>query len=774
MSKVHEIQPRVVPGGKGPTPVNPPPALPLADPQGPQTSGPGGGFALGNYLQILLRRRWLILALTAVVVGVTTVQVYTMTPLYTAQATLQVESAKKILPYEDIGSSVGALSTEDLNTQIRRFKSWRITEKVAENLELSTHPAFVQPIRKGFFIDLGGRLKTAIQGRNPFGRKREAAGVGRVARTIASGVSITPVRGTRLLTVRYSAPDATVAADVTNALADEFILQNMASKYEATLKASEYLEKQLADLEGRIEDSQADVIDYARDKRLPIDSGQSAQQQQLSELIRRRAEAEAAMLDARARYQALRDASVAELPDNAKSDDLRSLERRLSQRRQELTARLGRYGPEWPAVRELRAEVADLEREFVARRGEAAEAARGELQLAQNLYWALDAQVRGQQAELADLDEAAIEFEMLKREADTNKQLYQGVLQRLREAGVAAGMQSNDITLVEPAKRPGSPRSPDKTRSILVSLALGLALGIASALTIEMLDNSVKNVDDITEQLGLPLLGVVPDIQARRLRPKGPFSRRAKLPQDRSPMLAYGEDSRMARRVQESYRAVRTSLLLSRAGREPRLILVTSALPAEGKSTTAANLAIALAQNNAATVLVDLDMRRPSLAPMFGCRNDLGISAFLAGNSDLTTQIHPTRFENLSIIPAGPIPPNPAELVGSERLRQGLEILRANYEFIVLDSPPALELSDSVILSRAAEGVVLVARAEETPKRALAQVHHRFSAAGVAVLGVILNGADARTSAYGYGYGYGYKAYDAYYGDPPSDRTTSA
>jgi receptor protein-tyrosine kinase len=297
-----------------------------------------------------------------------------------------------------------------------------------------------------------------------------------------------------------------------------------------------------------------------------------------------------------------------------------------------------------------------------------------------------------------------------------------------------------------------------------IALFLGLVLGVGAVFAAESLDNTVKTTEDVTA-LGLPALGFVPTLAAGQAqRTKRLLT--SSLPRDseRRPVLAYSEARRFQARDWEAYRSIRTSILLSHSDKPPQAILVTSALPAEGKTTTASNIALALAQTGARTVLIDLDLRRPSLGPLFGIVGGQGMSTYLSGNSDLLPLVKETVFPSLWVVPSGPSAPNPAELVGSERMRVGIDELRRHFDKIVIDTPPSLELTDARVVSPHADGVILVTRSGKTPKEALRRLHERFTSVGATVLGALLNDVDFSSSSYGEYY---HRYYGDYYGKTP-------
>jgi capsular exopolysaccharide synthesis family protein len=362
-----------------------------------------------------------------------------------------------------------------------------------------------------------------------------------------------------------------------------------------------------------------------------------------------------------------------------------------------------------------------------------------------------------QKTEVNQMSERMVQYSILKRDAEANKALYDGLLTKLKEAGISAGLRSSNIRVVDPAMVPTYPARPAKTRNIALSFVIGLVGGIGLALLREYMDNTVKSPDDIEALVRLPSLAVVPAFsETNGDRP------RSKLLKGAS---SNGHDKRIElvaqhlpkSQMSEAFRALRTSLLLSQADHPPQVILVTSALPREGKTTAAANLAVTLAQLGDRTLLIDADLRKPGIGRLLslGSGKYAGLSSFLAGVSslDLVTIQHPA-IPNLSAIPTGPLPPNPADLLSSHKLDDAIAELRTKFKFIVIDSPPIMAATDAVILSVKADGVLLVVRSGETPKEAFTRTRDLLTSVKAHLLGVVLNAVDSTAPDYYYSYRY--------------------
>jgi capsular exopolysaccharide synthesis family protein len=398
---------------------------------------------------------------------------------------------------------------------------------------------------------------------------------------------------------------------------------------------------------------------------------------------------------------------------------------------------------------------------------------RAALQLEELRSKALDQQ----KADTNVMSEKMVQYNILRREAEANKALYEGLLTKLKEAGISAGLRSSNVRIIDPAMIPSTPARPAKARNIALAFLVGLVGGIGLALLREYLDNTVKTPDDVETLARLPSLAVVPAFgDGASTKKRGGLL---------SGASSNGHDKRIElvaqhlpkSQVAEAFRALRTALLLSQPDHPPQVILVTSALPREGKTTAAANLAVTLAQLGDKTVLIDADLRKPGIGRLLnlGTGKYAGLSSYLAGVSslDLVTVPHPA-IPNLAAIPTGPLPPNPADLLSSHRLTDAIAELRTKYKFIVIDSPPVMAATDAVILSVQADGVLLVVRSGETPKEAFTRTRDLLTSVKSHLLGVVLNAVDA--SAPDYYYSYRYYPYSYGYGpqealDPLSEES---
>lgn len=707
-------------------------------------------LSLQTFLRLVLRRRWLILATAVTVTLLAIVQIFTTTSLYTSTATVQIDPEDpNILPYEEISTSTSAQRSTQayLDTQAQNLQTRSLARRVVRKLELADDPVFNMPTSGGLLKDrFWGTIGTVLSWFSPATKSAGVDGVdeeGLVDRVRVS-LAVRTVRGTRLLKVSYSSHDPQLSSRVLTAFLEEFIEQHLEDKYEATAKASGFLYRELQDLKVAVEKSEESLIAYARGNDVTdSDERASIHQQKLSDLSNELTKVEAELISKTALYEAVRNASVNHFPEALEDGPLRELRQRASELERQYAALSQRYGPEWPEVKRTTLEREEVERQLAAARRQAIEQAKYDYEVTRNRAAGLRQALAEQRQVVDQLNERSIQYNILKREVETNKELYEGLLQRLKEAGVAAGLRSSNIRVVDDPTLPRGASSPRRLRGMARAILLGIGLGLGLAFLLETFDNTLKSTDDVAQHVGLPALGVIPTFE-------------------NGTGLAALEDEANSRSL-EAYRSLRTSILLSHSGQPPQTILVSSALPGEGKTTTVTNTARVLAQTGARTLMIDLDLRRPSLGKQFRISRRTGMSTFLSGNSDLSSQIRETPVPNLYMVGAGPKAPNPAELIGSQRMTTGLKLLREHFTYIVIDSPPLLEITDALVAARQVDGVLIVAQGGRTPHEAVRKAGERLRFVGAKVLGVVLNNVNVRQLGYGYGYAGYYSEYDEYY-----------
>ena len=721
-----------------------------------------------DYLLVLRKHQWLIMFFLLAVVSIVTIATVRMKPVYEATARIEVDRENaNAIRFADSENFDAYADLEDyIVTQSKILQS--------ETLGMLTVKSMGLDRMAEFGGDPGKPAKAAPSGGEPSLVRPPALG------GFLGGLSVRRVPNTRLLDVTFEATDPSLAARIVNAHLNNYIEQNFRSKYEAATQASNWLTGQLNEMKIKVENAEDARLAYERENQIwTIDEKNDISTQKLGDLNKQLTEAEAERINKEAVYQLAQSGnydSIAAVRDSLVIQDILKQQTTLTS---QYADAVNQYGPKYPKVMRIQAQIKDLDQLITREKvniGNQVEADyRGARQRELLLQRALDQQ----KTETNATAEKLVQYNILKREAEANKQLYDGMLQKLKEAGISAGLRSSNIRIVDPALIPSWPSRPNKARNVMLSVLVGLIGGIGLALLREYLDNTVKTPDDIETLAHLPSLAVVPALSNSGGKRGGRFSKLLRSPviaskEGRAELISHNmPQSQMS----EAFRALRTSLLLSQADHPPQVILMTSALPREGKTTAAVNLAVTLAQLGDKTLLVDADLRKPGINRALSLVDGkhAGLSSYLAGVSslDLITVPHPA-ITNLAAIPTGPIPPNPADLLSSRRLTELIAELRTRYKFVVIDSPPIMAATDAVILSVLVDGVLMVVRSGETPKEAFIRTRDLLASVKCHMLGVVLNAVDASSPDYYYSYRYYPYSYGGYGREEDSRKTRKA
>jgi succinoglycan biosynthesis transport protein ExoP len=721
-----------------------------------------------DYLLVLRKHQWLITFFLLAIVSIVTIATFRMQPIYEATARVEIdrENANAIRftdseqydMYEDMENYI--------TTQSKILTSETLAMLTVKSMGLDRLPQFGG--------EPGKPAKAPAPGSDVSLQRPRALGA------FLGSLSVKRVPSSRLLDVTFEATDPALAARVVNAHLNNFIEQNFRSRFEAATQASNWLAGQLNEMKIKVENAEDARLAYERNNQIwTIDEKNDISTQKLADLNKQVTDAQADRINKEAVYQLAQSGNydaIAAVRDSQVIQDILKQQTTLTAQYADAVTQ---YGPKFPKVVRIQAQLKDLD-QLVTREktniGNQVEADyRGARQRELLLQQALDQQKQ----ETNQTAEKLVQYNILNREAEANKQLYDGMLQKLKEAGISAGLRSSNIRIVDPALIPNGPSRPNKTRNIFLSILVGLIGGVGLALLREYLDNTVKTPDDIERLARLPSLAVVPALSNSSGKRNGRFSKLLKTPviaakEGRAELISHNmPQSQMS----EAFRALRTSLLLSQADHPPQVILMTSALPREGKTTAAVNLAVTLAQLGDKTLLVDADLRKPGINRALSLVDGkhAGLSSYLAGVSslDLITVPHPA-ITNLAAIPTGPIPPNPADLLSSRRLTELIAELRTRYKFVVIDSPPIMAATDAVILSVLVDGVLMVVRSGETPKEAFTRTRDLLAGVKCHMLGVVLNAVDASSPDYYYSYRYYPYSYGGYGREEDSKKSRKA
>jgi polysaccharide biosynthesis transport protein len=708
---------------------------------------------LYDYLLILRKHQWLILSFLLAVVTIVSIATFRMQPVYTTTARIEIDRENtNVLPFQGADSyELMADMDNYIETQSRILTSETLALQTIRNSGLIPHGE-MQGAPSGSEAITSGSLANH--------RRPPELGA------FLGSLAVRRVPQSRLLDVTFESTDPLLAAEILNAHIANFMEGNFRSRYDTTAKATSWLTDQLSDIKVQVQDSEAARLAYEREHQIwQLDDRQNITTQRLADLNKEVTEAQSERMRKEAIYEFAKAGNLDVVPQMRETATFQELTRKRSDLYQAYLDALNQYGPNFPRVQRMQAQMKEVEVLLDEQKRKILEIMGNDYNAARQREGLLNEALNEQKSEVNLMAQSMVEYNILRRQAEANKAMYDGLLTKLKEANIAAGLKSSNIRVVDPAMVPSTPSRPAKAKNIGLSFLVGLVGGIGLALLREYLDNTVKTPDDIENLARLPALAVVPSFTN-----ENGTGRRGLLTPGAS---SNGHDKRIELVAQhlpkspmsEAFRALRTAMLLSQADHPPQVVLVTSALPREGKTTAAANLAVTLAQLGDRTLLIDADLRKPGIGRLLNMTDGkyAGLSSYLAGVSslDLVAVPHPA-IPNLVAIPTGPLPPNPADLLSSHKLADALRELRSQYKFIVIDSPPVMAATDAVILSVQADGVLLVVRSGETPKEAFTRARDLLTSVKCNLLGVVLNAVDS--SAPDYYYSYRYYPYSYGYG----------
>lgn len=709
----------------------------------PKSQGGELSIDVSELWRLAVKHRLVIISTTLAALIIGALATMLMTPIYSASTTLQIDrEAARVLDVDGVQPRETATQGEEFfQTQYGLLRSRSLAERVSEALGLANSDAFL----------IAMKVPSPPGGGATAADRRKA-----VVEALQENLSVAPVRGSRLVAVSFESPDPKLAARVVNAFAENFIQTNLDRKYESSRYARQFLEERLATTKARLEESERAVVAYAQNQQIiNLTDGEEAGEASrslvaanLDALNTALAEATAQRTAAEAKWRqasAGQTMNIAEVLSNTAVQRLTEIRAALQA---EYEQKLQVYQADYPEMRQLSARIAELTDQINTVASSVRNSIRSDYEIALAREQSLNRQVAGLKGDILDLRARTIQYNNLRREADTNRTLYEGLLQRYKEVGVTGAIAANNISVVDEANPPADPSKPRLFVNLALALLLGLGLGVVASLLMEALDQSIASPDDVENKIGLPILGVIPLLE------KGQTPKEA---------LA---DSRS--NFSEAYYSLRTALQFSTAAGAPRSILVTSSRPAEGKSTTAYATAVNLARLGRRVLLADGDLRNPSMHRAVGVDNDAGMSNLLAGETDLASLVKQTGQEGLDFISCGPLPPNPAELWGGDGLRRVLDDALKTYDHIIIDGPPVLGFADAPLLASAADGTMFVMEARGTRRAQVQGALRRLRMGSAHVLGGVLTKFNTKSIQYG---GYSY-AYDYTYGQ--SDRAASA
>ncbi len=722
-----------------------------------------------EYWHTIRKRRRLVLLCVLAALTAAAIYLFTAVPVYRSTTDILIERANPNLLSLQEAIVMDPGGQDFYQTQYKILESRAIARDAVNRLNLDRHPEYRPSEREGFSLRqfIQDTIAT-VTARIPFlqaqpppdddlgipaGPEQEAdAGL---VKAFRSRLSIKPVRNSRIVEVSFESIDPRLAALGANTVAQAYIDWNLGLRIQSTQFATQFLEEQVQQAKIRMEASEEAIQQYREKHGLSLAAAQTEGGRQATDISRQRLsqvssqlmEATNRRIEAEVKYnkalELSRNPETAEsIPEVAASPVMISLKNKEVELLRERTVTSSKFGPRHPKMVALNEEIqklSDLKKQEILN---IVDSLKANLEVALERERALTRALRESEGETIIHDKVAIQFQMLQQEAESNRQLYDILLRRFNESSITEEVRTVNIYIVDRAEVPEAPVRPKKAKGILIALALGLGLGIGLAFFADYIDDTVNSPEELEKQFGLPYLGSVPRFDVQ--------SDDGALPVLQDPKS----------QAAEAYRGLRTGILFSTPDRSPQTVLVTSAAASEGKTVTSANIALVMALAGEKTLLVDLDMRRPTLHKRINVSNEKGISNVLVGDGDWRSFVQETGSPNLHIIPSGPLAPNPAELIASEQMKTLVQEWAQSYDRVIIDTAPITAVTDPVLLSRLVDGTVIIIEAGSTSRRIIAAGIRQIKDVQGRVLGAVLNDVDSRNGGYYYHY---YQHY--YYGE---------
>jgi succinoglycan biosynthesis transport protein ExoP len=739
-----------------------------------------------TYWRIIRKHYRLVVAIMMAVVTLTMVRVMSETPLYQAETTIMIEPSAQGSGTDTLENLVqieaaANNSDEYYKTQCAILESRGIAAGVIRTLGLERNPAFAgKPSTPDLFTRLEAILKRAthkraardaLSVRLPPGLEDDKGVAPGLVHQYLAGLSVVPLVDTNLVKVTITSPDPELAAEIANAHVKEYELQQRDIHGEESEEAQRYLGSKLLDVKGDLEKSEAALNAYRSEKGIipglySLDGKDAIVLDRLADLSKDLTQAQVARISLEAQNSLIEKHQYNSLPSVMADATIEDMNKVLSELYSQRAALASQFKASYPPLAKLDAQIGEAQARVAVMVNQKVSALRSEYEEAVEKENQLKDEMERQKKETLNLNSSAAQYAMLQREVDTNRELYNAILTRIKDVEMSGDIESKNVSVINSAEVPGVATSPKKLLALMLATLGGLGLGLGLAFVIEMADNTLKNPEEVENYLKLPNLGIVPEFSSvngksayapRELMNGGAARRSTVLPPGRELVTTHGSYSR----VGEAYRNLRTALLLSRAGGPPKVTLITSAMSREGKTVTAVNISVMLAQLGGSVLLIDADLRRARCHRVLAVDNHLGLTEVLTGSRNINEMIRATEIENLYFLGAGSVPPNPTELLNSPRMAEVMTQLRERYEYIVIDSAPVLPVSDSMVLSRLTDGVVLVANGSATPRQQVKNACARLEYARAKILGLVLNKVKIHSPDYHYYYHQDYYSFDA-------------
>ena len=733
----------------------------------------------------IMKRKLMIIVISVIVTSVVTVEIYRTKSIYQATTTVEIGKENRtfrsgnLVLQTDEGDDTFFIQTA-MKTRIRQLQSRPLLEDVVVNLRLDQNSHFMDVNSRKSVLEslksIAGRLapqepwtpgpvmETAVGNSTGERTREESARLARYVDVLAANLSAEPLPDTRMLVISFTHTEPALAADIVDNIAQVFIKRTFESKTEKYTNASEWLDRSTREMRATVEKAEKELADYSSTHNIYSNDGkENLAIEKLTRLHGELTKAHTERLLKQSIYEEVKAGRVTQLPDAFSDARTGELKKRLGELAVSLAQLETTFGPKHPKVVDNKEQMAAIQKQIDESKSSLEEKLKADYERSVRDEASLGNALAIAKSEAAQQNQASIQFNILKKNVETANVLYTEFLQKTNQSKIQEHEQHNNTKMIDPPQVPMSPVAPNRPRTILVGFLISLVAGIGLVFFLEYLDNSVKTVEDVTRYAQLPALSVIPAIGGRKRRALNSGTNGSKQTAGGlalSTTTGFNSDRLLAldtrSSVAEAYRVLRTSVLLSSTERPPKTILITSGQPGEGKTTTAVNTAISLAQLGTSVLIIDCDLRKPSVHKVLGVDHVVGLSTYLSRRGELDEVIQELPIQNLSVMTAGRIPPNPAEMISSGRMKEMLQILSERYEHIVIDSPPLLKVTDPVILSTMVDGVILVVHGGKSSRDVVRRTRQELSVAGARIFGVVLNNVNANDEGYE---SYSYEAY---------------
>ena len=753
---------------------------------------------LFEYWRIFLKRKWVVISFASLVIIIIGIFTFTATPLYRASTNLVIEEpSSNMLNIQEMFNYSSYPRYDYLNqyfnTQLRLLTSRSLAERVAQKMNLGRREELLtsKNSKKSLIRIAKDIIKSFIPVKLFSSQKKSKPPQpeprfqpnpnAQLAFLVLGGLSVTPIEETRVVKVSYTSPYPVLAADIVNTLSEEFINYSIETRYEATQQASEFLANQTVQLREELASKERALQKYGEEKKIFfLNEKESTVLSKFADLNEAFTQAQIERIKKEAGYRELKGLKVDDLPPYVNNPLIQNMKEDYMRSKSEYKEKGEKFKPEYPEMLNLRAKIEGMREELEGEIRKAVEASEAEYRSALNKEKSLEALLDSQREDVINMNSNAILYNSLQIDVENKRMLLNSLVAKQNETLVSArlsGLKTSNIRIVDKALVPGSPVSPNKKRNLMWAMFLGIFGGLGMMLLVEYLDNTVKGPEEVEKLTGLPSLGIIPFYHADGQRRRGYYGRYySSKYYSRYDYRGYkgyykGDSLKPDLKnielinhlypkffIAEDYRTLRTSLLLSQGDRKARVFCFLSALPKEGKTANVVNAAVSFSQLEKRVLLIDGDLRKPRCHKVFKVKNKEGLSSYLIGNAGLAEAVRKTAIDNLYLIPCGPKPPNPAELLNSQRMKELIQEAKEKFDFVLIDSPPIMAVIDGVITSSVADGAVFIIQAGKTPRKAFLKSVEKLRNSNVHIIGVLFNEAriEKRSSYYNSYYQYHY------------------